>query len=110
MERTLIKNHLKPKRSSGYTLKAKEIYRIKEVEKENEKKIQKLGEELEYLKKVDPYYYRIEKPEFDKVHIYHKYGGQADKVAEMISELPPDYKPTADAEAKYRKKLRLREE
>ena len=43
--------------------------------------------------------------------IQHRYGGDAEKVSEMLSELPADYLPSPAAEAKYlAKQERLRQE
>ena len=74
MDRTLIKNNLKPKRLGASEKKTNEVLRTNEIDKKNTKKIIQLSADLKLLQEIDPPRYQMEVEAFEKVLFQHRIG------------------------------------
>ena len=103
MDRTLIKNNLKPKRLGASERKTSEILRTNELDKKNTKKILQLSEDLKLLEEIDPLRYEMEVEDFERVLFQHRIG-KVDYVEALLKTLPDHYRPSTLAKTRYLKK------
>ena len=67
---------------------------------ENQRQLGRLESELSHLKKVNHSWYSMQVEQFEQVKELARYRDAA-SIAKLIKKLPPDYLPSAAAEAKY---------